>query len=995
MAMALLLWWIAIGATVVQGFNWRNLGEDHRLRRAYEALSEAKKSRVDRLLAHTPPDDASSIQLDQGGSPFYVEAVRSTTPFQFAPATTTSPAATSPAAGAGIPIYHSLPGSTNIIYLDFDGEVITGTSWSTEIPLTTITARAFSLDSDRSTFNTQEARYIRDIWERVSEDYSPWDVDVTTELPSAWTSTTLHAVITYGDSSMPYGTSSGGVAYVGIFDIPETQFYSPAFVYYNQLGSDPKSIGEATSHEIGHNLGLSHDGATGGTEYYGGSGSGATSWAPIMGVSYYKTITQFSKGEYANANNKEDDMQMIGDQLGFVDKTIALAEQKKAGCTVYLYGSGVIQSETDEDTWNVDLIGSASSVTITAVPYLSTISSTNSLYNGNNLDILLRFGATTSAPVGVSTASINAGTVAAGSYTVSVSGSAETYFTKYASVGQYSLGICIVYNPFPCTVGDCCNTATGFTKPKDTLCATPTELCGNNSYCDGISPDCPVVYKPETAVCRPATSSCDAAEYCDGISNTCPEDLLSPATTLCRPATTVCDVDDYCTGLDATCPTDAFAEDSTVCRIASTICDVTEYCTGTSSVCPRDVFAPATTVCRDATELCDIEEKCTGSSATCPADAKQPSSYICRKSADVCDVAEKCTGASIYCPADTFQPTSTVCRAAVSTCDVLEKCTGSSSACPVDLFASSTTVCRASVSVCDVAETCTGLSSVCPDNAFADTTTVCRAATGVCDAIEYCTGASSTCPTNGYLAAGTVCRSAGGDCDIEEMCSGSSASCPSDVKRPSTYVCRPAAGGCDIAEKCTGTAVACPIDKVATSTTVCRSAVSVCDVAEKCDGSTVNCPPDQFAVAGGLCRSAATGGCDVADYCTGDTGTCPNLFADSSKVCRAATGACDAIEYCTGASATCPANKYLAAGTVCRSATGDCDIEEKCSGSSASCPSDAKRSSKDVCRPAVGGCDVAEKCTGTSKLCPDDLFKTGTCTTDGGTTGTCSNGVCL
>ncbi len=73
-----------------------------------------------------------------------------------------------------------------------------------------------------------------------------------------------------------------------------------------------KSCAEAASHEAGHTLGLGHDGANGTqTEYYGGQGSGNTGWAPIMGVGYDQTVTQWSKGEYANANNTQDDLAII------------------------------------------------------------------------------------------------------------------------------------------------------------------------------------------------------------------------------------------------------------------------------------------------------------------------------------------------------------------------------------------------------------------------------------------------------------------------------------------------------------------------------------------------------------------------------------------------------------------------------------------------------------------------------------------------------------
>ncbi|HRC36429.1 MAG TPA: M66 family metalloprotease, partial [Rubrivivax sp.] len=78
-------------------------------------------------------------------------------------------------------------------------------------------------------------------------------------------------------------------------------------VFYDALGSgNEKYVAEAISHEAGHNMGLGHDGYSGGG-YYQGHGSGATGWAPIMGVGYYQSLVQWSKGEYATANNVQDD----------------------------------------------------------------------------------------------------------------------------------------------------------------------------------------------------------------------------------------------------------------------------------------------------------------------------------------------------------------------------------------------------------------------------------------------------------------------------------------------------------------------------------------------------------------------------------------------------------------------------------------------------------------------------------------------------------------
>ncbi|WP_305803521.1 hypothetical protein, partial [Thiolapillus sp.] len=60
---------------------------------------------------------------------------------------------------------------------------------------------------------------------------------------------------------------------------------------------------------------MSHDG-TSSAGYYSGHGDGFVSWAPIMGVGYYKNVTQWSKGEYPDASQVQDDLAIIDGKLG-------------------------------------------------------------------------------------------------------------------------------------------------------------------------------------------------------------------------------------------------------------------------------------------------------------------------------------------------------------------------------------------------------------------------------------------------------------------------------------------------------------------------------------------------------------------------------------------------------------------------------------------------------------------------------------------------------
>ena len=51
---------------------------------------------------------------------------------------------------------------------------------------------------------------------------------------------------------------------------------------------------------------MAYDG-TSSVGYY----TGHHNWAPIMGVGYYKPLVQWSRGEYSDANNGQDDIAVM------------------------------------------------------------------------------------------------------------------------------------------------------------------------------------------------------------------------------------------------------------------------------------------------------------------------------------------------------------------------------------------------------------------------------------------------------------------------------------------------------------------------------------------------------------------------------------------------------------------------------------------------------------------------------------------------------------
>jgi len=276
-------------------------------------------------------------------------------------------------------LLHSKPGSKRTLYLDFNGHTTSGSAWSSS----TIVADPFDLDGASNSFNTTEQERIQNIWKRVAEDYAPFDVDVTTEEPSA------DLLQRTSSSDQQYGTrvvitrnnfgvctNCGGVAYVGVFDYYSRftpDYYQPAWVFFDALGGgDEKYVAEAISHEAGHTLGLSHDGSSS-SPYYSGHGSGATGWAPIMGVGYYKELVQWSKGEYADANNTEDDIAVIqshgadlkNDDAGnSLDSAVQLAGTDN-GNIVTINQPGLIERDSDVDYFSFVTDGGALQVDVT------------------------------------------------------------------------------------------------------------------------------------------------------------------------------------------------------------------------------------------------------------------------------------------------------------------------------------------------------------------------------------------------------------------------------------------------------------------------------------------------------------------------------------------------------------------------------------------------------------------------------------------------------
>ncbi|MEM9514697.1 MAG: zinc-dependent metalloprotease family protein [Actinomycetota bacterium] len=259
---------------------------------------------------------------------------------------------------------HSRPSARRSIYLDLDGHRVEDEWWNRTYDVPGFDAGPYDIDGDPSTFSTTERNRIIEIWERVADDYAPFDVNVTTEDPGVEalrrTSSNddrygTRVVITSTDWYLDArGKLIGGIALINVFSSSSDH---SAFVFAGNLSRGAaKPISDAVSHESGHNFGLLHDGSPAGG-YYRGHGQ----WGPIMGAPYGRAITHWSAGAYPAADNNEDDLALIAAHTGFVpdDHDVQRPTPLASG-----RWPGLLHHPDDVDAFELQLEGAAASISV-------------------------------------------------------------------------------------------------------------------------------------------------------------------------------------------------------------------------------------------------------------------------------------------------------------------------------------------------------------------------------------------------------------------------------------------------------------------------------------------------------------------------------------------------------------------------------------------------------------------------------------------------------
>ena len=274
------------------------------------------------------------------------------------------------------PTLNSYPTAAATIYLDFDGHDVSNSMWNFGTPFS-CTPAMMSDDQITEAFN------------RVSEDFRPFNINVTTELAkflAAPIDQRMRVVITPTSAWCP---SLPGISYLTSFVWGDD---TPCFVFSDRLTNNPRKIAEAISHESGHTMGLNHQAEFGSSctlvsSYNTGTGSGVTSWGPIMGNVSTRTLTQWNFGPTASGcSNKQDNLNIITANNGFGYRPDDVSDLYTNSFVVNVANntieqSGVITTSSDRDIFRFDLTQRGTFV-LDVEPY-----SVGENYSGANLDI--------------------------------------------------------------------------------------------------------------------------------------------------------------------------------------------------------------------------------------------------------------------------------------------------------------------------------------------------------------------------------------------------------------------------------------------------------------------------------------------------------------------------------------------------------------------------------------------------------------------------------
>jgi MYXO-CTERM domain-containing protein len=276
-------------------------------------------------------------------------------------------------------------------------------------------------------------------WQAVASGFSMFDVNVTTNAD-------VYAKAGVTNSGIAKYLNEDGRAFANLNSFGTTD-YAHVFTTPSSEAEKGYGVGRTALHELGHVMGLSHDGGGTGGEYY--EGTEAVRWCPIMGNYYIggakwggDALYQWSLGEYNTASQQEDDLAIITENLPFKEDDIAseVALVIKSGKVEAQSNRGFIGGNQDSDSFAFEIgdEGGKVSLVVDRTEYLGgAMLDVYAAIKSADGDVLVEDN-----PQAKRSATLEHD-LEAGSYTLEIRGGAEltpqTGFSDYSSMGFYAI----------------------------------------------------------------------------------------------------------------------------------------------------------------------------------------------------------------------------------------------------------------------------------------------------------------------------------------------------------------------------------------------------------------------------------------------------------------------------------------------------------------------------------------------------------------------------
>jgi hypothetical protein len=340
----------------------------------------------------------------------------------------------------GIPSLSSRPAAPATLYLDFlDGlEKYWGNHGNTNF--NNVTTSHLDIDHDGSLSSARKTAFVTEVYQRVSEMFSPFNLNVTTVDPGHYEHGKV-MVLHVGDTTCKDGDPLGGapgISFTGGFT--DSTYPNVAFVEPSRLSGNAKLTAVAIAHEAGHMLGLDHQSSwnkdgTFNQEYNPGDAASA----PIMGKAYHADRALWWKGPTDHsATTIQSDLDVItrnANGFGYsedgIGHSVATATDEGSAPGASFNGDGVI-SRTDRADYYRFSITRAGNLSLNLA-----VADTGPMLHAKVL--LLNASGTTVASASSPTslgASLTTNNLAPGQYTVEV-----VSYGGYGDLGTYHLAV--------------------------------------------------------------------------------------------------------------------------------------------------------------------------------------------------------------------------------------------------------------------------------------------------------------------------------------------------------------------------------------------------------------------------------------------------------------------------------------------------------------------------------------------------------------------------